>query len=299
MTDETAVDQAEPQSMEDRIAAQLGVTDEPEEAEENIQPEGADEAEAEPAEVEIEYEGERFKVPKQLEKAILQERDYTRKAQELADQRRQVEHEKQVTKAYQLDREFQQSVAAETQQLQGIENYLRHLEGVDVRALSLDDQIAHLAEISRVPRQREAIQKQIDEKRSKFDQTMQETINNIKQHAREALSKQIPGLNDEMLGSLRKYAIGRGFTEQDADGIMSDPRSSSVLYDAMRYRELQANKEGAVKKATAATPVIKPGSSNPMPQQVKDKLAYNKAMKAATTSQAKARLIEERLSKLF
>ena len=297
MTDE--IDQAEPQSMEDRIANQLGITgdEEPQEAQENIQAEGEEETES--ADVEIEYEGERFKVPKQLEKAILQERDYTRKAQELADQRRQVEHEKQVTKAYQLDREFQQSVAAEVQQLQGLENYLRHLEGVDVRALSLDDQIAHLAEISRVPRQREAIQKQIDEKRSKFDQTMQETINNIKQHAREALSKQIPGLNDEVFESLRKYATSHGFAEQDADGIMSDPRSSSVLYKAMRYDELQSKKTDAVKKATAATPVIKPGSSNPMPQQVKDKLAFNKAMKSAPNSQAKAKLIEERLSKMF
>jgi hypothetical protein len=53
MTVENAVDQAEPQSMEDRIAGQFGIPeDESQEAQENVQPEGQDEPES--AEVEIE-----------------------------------------------------------------------------------------------------------------------------------------------------------------------------------------------------------------------------------------------------
>lgn len=297
MPETEAVDQVTEQSMEDRVANRFGITEE-QEPQENIQPEGED-APEESADVEIEYEGEKFKIPKQLEKAILQERDYTRKAQDLADQRRQVEHERKVVKATQMEREFHESVSGEFDQLRAIDGYLKHLEGIDVRTLPLDDQIAHLAEMARIPRQREAVQRSIDDKKAKFEQTVQEQLASIRQSAKEALSKSIPGFNDEVLSSMGSYGKSLGFTEQDVEGITSDPRSSSVLYKAMQYDKLQANKADAVKKATAAGPTLKPGSSNPMPQTVKDKLAFNKAMKSAPNSQAKARLVEKWLEKSF
>ena len=302
MTDETTpVDQATEQSMEDRIANQFGITDD---APQEIPVEGQDEGEPsetpeESADVEIEYEGETFKIPKKLEKAILQERDYTRKQQELADQRRQVEHERKVGQAHVMERQFHESVAGEIKQVEALDGYLKHLEGIDVRTLPIDDQIAHLAELSRVPRQREMLLKHIEGKRTEFERGVQDKINEIRQSARDALSKQIPGFNDEIMASLRNHAKTLGFTEQDVDGITSDPRSSSVLYKAMRFDQLQANKDAAIKKATSASPAIKPGSSNPMPQQVKDKLSFRKAMNAAPNSQAKARLIEQRLAKSF
>ena len=298
MTDETAVDQAEPQSMEDKIAERFGVTeDEPQETQEAT--EETPEVEAESADVEIEYEGEKFKIPRQLEKAILQERDYTRKTQELAEQRRQVEHERKVANAVKMDRDFNESIATEVDQLRAIDGYMRHLEGIDVRTLPLDDQIAHLAEIARVPRQREAIQRSIEGKRAKFDQTMQEHLTTIRQSAKEALSKSIPGFSDEVLGTITSYSKTLGFSEQDIDAITTDPRSSSVLYKAMQYDKLQSNKAEAVKKATSAGPAIKPGASNPMPQSVKDKLGFQKAMKSAKTSQEKANLIQKRLEASF
>lgn len=301
MTEATQpVDQAPEQSMEDRIANRFGIEDEePQEIPVEGQDEGEPSEVVEESEVDIEYDGETFKIPKKLEKAILQERDYTRKQQELADQRRQVEHERKVGQAHVMERQFHESVQGEIKQVEALDGYLKHLEGIDVRSLPLDDQIAHLAELSRVPRQREMLLKHIEGKRSEFEKGVQEKINEIRQSAREALSKQIPGLNDEVMNSIRAHAKTLGFTEQDVDGITADPRSSSVLYKAMRYDQLQANKDAAVKKATSASPTIKPGSSNPMPQAVKDKLAYRKAIAAAPNSQAKARLIEQRLAKQF
>lgn len=297
MTDETAIDQVPEQSMEDKIAERFGITDD--EPQETQQAEGETEVVAESDDVEIEYEGEKFKIPRQLEKSILQERDYTRKSQELAEQRRQVEHERKISNGIKLDREFSESIATEVDQLRAIDGYMRHLEGIDVRTLPLDDQIAHLAEIARVPRQREAIQRSIEGKRAKFDQTMQEHLSTIRQSAKDALSKSIPGFSDELLGTITSYSKTLGFTEQDIDAITTDPRSSSVLYKAMQYDKLQSNKADAVKKATSASPAIKPGSSNPMPQSVKDKLGFQKAMKSAKTSREKELLIQKRLEASF
>ena len=67
----------------------------------------------------------------------------------------------------------------------------------------------------------------------------------------------------------------------------------AVVYKAAQYDKLQAEKVAAVQKAA---PTVKPGPSNPMPQAVRDKLAFHKAMKGAKTSREKALLIEKKLA---
>lgn len=296
MSEVEKADQAE-QSVEDQIASKfIDINEEPQEAEENVQVEGNDEEQeaAPPEEVEVEVNGERFKIPKQLEKAIMQERDYTRKTQELSEQRKLIEHEKKAARIVKLERDFEQSVAPEMGQIQALDNYIRHLRSVDVRSLSMDDQIAHLAELQRVPAQRNDVQQGIEAKRQKFMQDAEVQIGELKKSASELLSKQIPGFSDEVVTAIKSYAVKSGYTEQDADFIMTDPKSSSVLWKAMRFDQLQATKGDAVKKAA---PVVKSGASNPMPNAVRDKLNLRKSLKSATNSQAKAKLIEQYLAR--
>ena len=95
----------------------------------------------------------------------------------------------------------------------------------------------------------------------------------------------------------REYGKAVGFTDVAMDGIELDARSAMVLHKAAQFDALQANKSAAVQKLDS--PVVKPGSSTPMPQQVRDKLSFHKSMKSAKTSQEKARLIENRLAGMF
>lgn len=285
-------DQALEQSAEDRIAAKFGITDEQETPPEETTPESEEEAPKEASDVEIEYEGERFKIPKQLEKAILQERDYTRKSQEVANERRQLEHERKVAETFHLGREFDASVANEKRQIDALENYLKSLESVDIRGMSIDDQMANLAERQRIPRQIETLKEQVNGKRAEFDKKLKEKLDEVRRSAREVLAKQIQGFNDDLMQKIVDNAKRLGFSEQDVDGIVADPRSTTLLYESMRWRELQSKKE----PVKTSAPVVKPGSANPMPQEVKNKLAFHKAMKSAKTSQEKAKLIERRLA---
>src|SRR6185312_13074674 len=110
METQTQTEQAPAASVEDRIANIFGAeppkkqavpqqapvqeepaqTEEPQAASEE-QP--SEEESAAPAEetFELEIDGEKFVLPKKLEKGFMQERDYTQKSQTLADQRRQIE----------------------------------------------------------------------------------------------------------------------------------------------------------------------------------------------------------------
>ena len=296
-------DQAPVQSVEERVYAQFN--DGPEEPVQASAPSETpdDEVEgeaAEPAEeqdVEIEWKGAQFRVPKDLEEPVSLARDYTRKTQELADNRRQVEYERKAIDAQREEIEFARTLSAETEQLRSIDSLLKQLNNVDVDELPFEEGIAHDRKVARLERQKAALAQDIDAKRQEFTQKQRQTLESLKSQARELLSKQYGGLDDAAFESLRAHAKTFGYTDQDVEMISLDPRAQSMLYKAWKYDQLQANKSAAVQKATS--PAIKPGSSNPMPQAVRDKLALRKAIKAETDSGRRAKLIERDLANRF
>src|SRR5690349_14326658 len=99
MDTQTPTEQAPAPSVQDRIANIFG--DQPSEAPAQDEPTQTEETQAAsetpgapaPADetFEVEIDGEKFQLPKKLEKAVMQERDYTQKSQAVAEQRRQIE----------------------------------------------------------------------------------------------------------------------------------------------------------------------------------------------------------------
>ena len=306
MSEANAIDQAQPQSIEDRIAAQFGLTDEPEEAApEATQPEEASEGEqqepvSEPAEVEIEYDGERFSVPRKLEKAIMQEADYTRKTQALAEERRQVQYLQKAVESAKAEREFNEAIGPQLQQLQLIDNYLAQARNVNVADLDIQSGMQHLAQLQQAREHREALKSEIETRKAEHAEQRQQRMVELRQQAAEVIGKTVGPLKPEDKAALKQFTLERGYSESDFDAMELDPRAFTLINDAYKWRQLQANKAAAVGKATSASPAVKPGASaNAMPQHVRNKLAFQKSMKSATTSQDKARLIEQRLSGMF
>ena len=94
---------------------------------------------------------------------------------------------------------------------------------------------------------------------------------------------------------VRDYALQSGFTEAEV-GQVIDPRYVEVLWKAHKYDALQANKGTAVRKVQAA-PTIKPKARNPMPGDVKTKLAIRKQLNSPKLSdKEKAKLVQERVA---
>lgn len=295
-------DQASGQSLEDRIAAQFGLDEETEPQEQQAPQEAAadeevSEAPAEPEEVEIEYEGERFRLPKKLEKGFMQERDYTRKTQELSEQRKRLEQAESSLKLAQIERDFDSAVADDRQQLSVIDNYVKNLKAQNFNDMTAEDGFKQWMQIQQLQERRKELESQIESKRTDYKRKYDETISELKGKTRDALSKLIPSFSDEAMRSLEDYAQAQGYTKGDFERITLDAKSTALLWKAQRFDQLQAEKANAVKKVE--TPTLKPGSSTPMPQAVKDKLALRKAFASAKTKQEREAINFKRVEALF
>lgn len=294
MSEAQATDQGGSQSVVDRIAAQFGITDDqPEQAVEPVSQFSEQEEAPESDDVEVEWGEGRYRVPKALEEPISKARDYTQKTQQLADQRRLLEQTQQAMQISQMEQQFRSDVAQDVQNLSMLENYAQQLQSVDIRTLGTDEKLDHLYQLQAVERQRDSLKSSLEGKKGEFHKSLTAEIEKAKSLAKDVLQKQ--GVTPDSLPSLREYAKSVGYTDAAMDAIEMDARSMHIIHKAMRFDQLQASKDSAVQKATS--PVVKPGSSNPMPAEVKQKLAFHKQMKTAKSSQEKSRLIEAWLSR--
>lgn len=291
MIDETVVDQAEPQSMTDRIANKFGFP-------------GADQAEAEanavqPVEsdlAQLEWDGATYQVPSKLKDAFMRNEDYTRKTQDLAEARKAVDQLREISQTKQMDGAFAESIAPDMQQVAMIDAYLAQVAKMDMSNMSMEAVFRQKMEIDGLKERKAEIKQAITEKRGAFNQSIADRIKDLRGKSRELASKSIQGFNEQIEADVRKFAAAEGLAEPEIDNVLLDPRSMKILWKAMQFDKVQA---GTIKVDTA-TKTLKPGAaSNRMPAEVAQKLNFNKAMKAASTSGEKARVIEARLSGMF
>jgi hypothetical protein len=291
MTDEVA-DQAPAQSVMDRLTAKFG-GDQPVESTDSPQ------TEAELAEVE--YEGAKYQVPAKIKDALLRQEDYTRKTQDLASLRKETEHARELAIQRQLDASFGESVAQETDQLKMIDAYLSQVsQKVDWANMTTDQIVRQKIEIDTLKEQRANLKAAIDGKRNEFNTGVKAKFDELRGKSRELASKSITGFNEETEKAVRAFAQTEGLSEAEVDNVLLDPRSFKLLWKAMQFDKVQAGATKATETATKAARVLKPGGAGErMPQEVRDKLEFGKAMKSAKTSAEKARVIEDRFAGLF
>ena len=298
------------QSMTDRVAAQFGLSeperqDQPAEQEATApQPEEVETAEAEAAPeepeaefAEVEYDGERFKVPKKLEKAILQEKDYTQKTQKIAEERRQWEVLQEQNKLRNIEAAFERELFPEIQKLQAYEAVLK--QPVDWNSMPMEEMVRTRAQRDQWRDEANALKESLSSKRQEFGAKLDAALKDLKSKAVDTVAKSLPGWSEKSLNSLREYGKTEGYSEAELQGIDADPRHIRTLHKAMEYDRLMASKATAVKEANKAPPMVKPGATRPMPQAVKNELALKKAIKAAPTSAEKAKNIQKILEGRF
>jgi hypothetical protein len=151
-------------------------------------------------------------------------------------------------------------------------------------------------ELDNIKEQRQSLAQAVDAKRGQFNQTMQTKLAEMRKSARELASKSIQGFSEETEKALRSFAESEGLAPQEVDNVLLDPRSFKIIWKAMQFDKVKAG----TAKVDATQKALKPGAaSERMPQQVVNKLNFNKALKAATSSGDKAKVIEQRLAGVF
>jgi hypothetical protein len=291
------IEQPQEESIADRIASQF--EDQPEQSQEE-QPEveaqaETEEAEAQPEVVEVEFGGKSYQVPPELKDALMAQSDYTKKTTEVAEKARLVELEQQQLQLAKSEKAFETSVKDDILAMQEIDFQIKQYKNIDATGLS-SDQLWQLSRtIDGLKEKRSELSEAVTARYNQYQQEAARLAGEVKAKALEIAQKSIPNWSEQTQKQLRDYAASVGFRPEEVSTI-SDPRVAKVLWQASQYAKLQSAK---VTNKVTNSPAVKPGSSNPMPQAVKDNFAFKKAMKSAPTSQAKAKAIEQELMRRF
>jgi len=178
---------------------------------------------------EIEHEGRKYLVPKALKPLLLMQADYTRKTQEVAEQRRAVLAERQ---ALQQTSQAELDTYARATTLAG---QLAQYQQVDWRAWHDSDPFAASAATSEYNMLRDAHQQalgQLSQLHGQRTFLAQQDIARRMEAGRNALAKEIPGWSDDLKARLIGFAAGYGFSRDELDDLEADPRVAKVLHAA-------------------------------------------------------------------
>ena len=220
-------------------------------------------------------------------------RDYTQKTQALADKERSFETANAQIRAYNMRQQFDASVAQEMQQLAAYDSVLN--QRVDWSQLSNDQALQATLQRNQWKDEREALARTLSAKHQQFMEQFDKAMTEAKAKGQEAVAKRIPNWSENLWKEIRSHAINDGYSDSELSSI-TDPRHQVTLWKAQQYDLLKSK----ATKTVADIKSVKTTPSNPMPQAVKDKLAFNRAIKGtALGSPEQKRLVEARAGSIF
>lgn len=237
--DDTANNLAETPELAQSDAPEAQPTEQPETDQSSDDAPDLDTQGTDPEFEEVEYEGKRYALPKELKDAILRQSDYTRKTQELAQQREQSAAEIAAEKArIEADRANFQAAA----RLVALDDRLQQFANVDWQALSQSDPVAAQQQFFQYQQLKDArggLVAQIQQHESQRALQEREATARAMQQANEVLGREIKGWSPEVAKELRAVAKSLGADDKSVDSIR-EPWIVKALYAQKVLSEMTA-----------------------------------------------------------
>lgn len=275
-----------------------GQPDEPEAAKPDDEPEddnapqeeaGDDEAEAsedaqEPDEAddleEFEWDGKTIAGPKGLKDAVMMQRDYTQKTQEVAAQRKELEAYKQSLdeRAQATDEELE--VRAEAW---AIEAALKQYENIDWAKWAREDPVEAQSARYQFDDLRNRVgesRKKLDEFAAKRSQDMQQDFAKRVGQTREYAQKNIKGFNPDMEKKVVDFAKGLGVSDQWIQSNIQ-PLVFDILHKAMIGEQALKGPAVPPRKQAAPLKTVSSRSNAPVRKALSD-MSMDEYVKART-----------------
>ena len=216
---------------------------------------------------EVEYEGKKYTLPKELREALLRQSDYTRKTQEISEQRRSIEER---ARTFQEATRVQQQNLVDIAQIVALNDRLAQYEQIDFTTLRMQDadraaQLLHEYQQLRAARDG-AVTTLQSKVKSQEEATAAQRAKQLEE-ANSALSRDIPGWGRELAGKLVTFAANSqvgGFTPEEVAQV-SDPRLFKLLHHAYvgdaAIKELAALKKALKQKNVQPLTQVNSGSA--------------------------------------
>ena len=251
--------------------------------------------------VKLKVNGEEIEKPLDEVVALAQQGlDYTKKTQEVAEKRKELEslenqirlQEQNLQQQSMLNSELIQDVAKIT----ALDQQLSEFQDVNWEQLSDSDFVTAQKKFftfNQLQQQRSNLVSQFESKRQQALNKQQQMVAEKVAKGREVLAKEIPNWSQETTQEI--IAIGRedyGFTDAELNAII-DPRHVRVLHDAMQWRKLKSKNSVVKKKVSRAKPVVKPGSKDPKKVVNSNAKKMREQLRKSGSAEMASKLIEE------
>ena len=189
--------------------------------------------------------------------------DYTKKTQELAENRKAVEAEaRAIIEAKQVRDTY-------AQRLQSIEQFLTQGQDSpeDLADMKENDPIGYAVKVAELTEKKEQLA-QIRAEQQRIAQQQQaeqqQSVAQLVQQEAQKLSQVLPEFSDPTKGEqirneIRNYGKSAGFTDQELSQVY-DSRHVLMLHKAMMYDKLQKSKPAVNKKVAQAPKMVKSGT---------------------------------------
>ena len=217
----------------------------------------------------VEFEGQEYNIPPELKEMFYRHKDYTTKTQEMAEQRADLETDRQ---------KFQQAIqlqAAHTEaytQLGILDQQLAQYNELDWHTLAAQDpnatQQAQI-QMGALREQRTQAQEKLQSLHAETQQQMHnQTAKEVEQN-RAKIERAVPNWSSETEKAVFDFGIQSGLSESQLAGTNYDPILIGILNKARLFDELQQKQTGK-----------KPKKSEPVPQatRVKPKRTAQKGL---------------------
>ena len=229
---------------------------------------------------EIEHDGVKHRIPKALKSAFLMQADYTRKTQEVAEQRNALEEQGASLQQQAAAREAHFRIAG---RVSALEDALSQFENVDWASLYISNREQY--ELTRIQEQQlraahAKASRELSEKVTEAQRASEAETATRKTKLAESLARDIPGYSPELATKMQTFGVATyGFSAAEIAGT-TDPRLHRLLNDARIGRELQ---EKAAKAAAAAKTAAAAQGASP-PAQVGSRAQSAKISASAPSS---------------
>jgi len=274
--------------------------EESEETDDEVEEEDSDEEQ--PTEtVKLKVNGEEIEKPLDEVVALAQQGlDYTKKTQEVAEKRKELDalenqillQEQNLQQQSMLNSELIQDVAKIT----ALDQQLSEYQDVNWEQLSDSDFVTAQKKFftfNQLQQQRSNLVSQFESKRQEALTRQQQVVAEKVAKGREVLAKEIPNWSPETTQEI--ISTGRddyGFTDAELNSII-DPRHVRVLHDAMQWRKLKSKNSVVKKKVSRAKPVVKPGSKDPSKTVTSSAKKMREQLRKTGSTELASKLIED------
>jgi len=199
----------------------------------------------------------------ELKKSYQLGSDYTKKTQEIAEQRKMIEQEsKAIIEARQVRDDY-------SQRLQAVEQFLVGNNGnqEDLASMKENDPIGYAVKVAEMTENKEHLQQVHAEQNRIAQQQQSDRAAQMQKYVAaeaEKLTQSLPEFSDKVKGEqtrneIRNYGKKLGFTEAELSSVY-DSRHVLVLHKAAQYDKLMAGKAGVKKKVANAPKTMKGGA---------------------------------------